>query len=125
MTTEIEIPVFDNVGNLIDFEPIEVQFPICVVSSNWLYKQYKVMTENSCYEVTKFRDNRNYQLCKVDHEKANEPFKVDELSKLLGFRHWRFGMGKPEMIPCKLSELNEDTKEMGLAFFSLLELVTP
>lgn len=122
MTTQIEIPIFDTTGDVVDYIPIEVQFPICVKFSNFLYKQYKLMDEKACYEFTKFRDGQ-CQLYRVEHTKANES--VEETTKLLGFRHWRFGFQKIEFDQCELKEMLEDTKEFGLSFFALLEIVTP
>ena len=113
---QIEIPVFDDTANIVDYIPMSLEFPYCVKTSNFLYKQYKMIDEQTCYEVTVYR-NGAVQLYKVDHDKANEV--VKETSKLLGFRFWRFGMAKNEFKPCTLDEILKEITGSYLFFNEL------
>ncbi len=93
-----------------------LELPHCIKTSNFLYTQYKMIDESTCYEITLFR-NGQIQLYKVDHDKANEP--VQELSKLLGFRFWRFEFQKPQFEVCELKEVQKNVTGSFLFFNDL------
>ncbi|MEA5426818.1 hypothetical protein [Arcicella lustrica] len=113
---QIEMPIFDECANIVDYIPMSVEFPHCIKKSNFLYTQYKMIDESTCYEITLFR-NGQIQLYKVDHDKANET--VTETSKLLGFRFWRFGFQKHEFQACELKEVIENITGSWMFFNDL------
>lgn len=115
---QIEIPIFDDTGNIVDYNPMSIEFPYCVKKSNFFFQQFKMIDEEYCYEITLFNDGP-VQLHKVRHDEANES--VNQYSYLLGLRFWRFGFQKQDYQPCQLSEFIKVFNDSFLFFEPLLD----